>query len=132
MAVESDFEIRYPVGNLTTRLPVLVNPRANLVVGFQIDMTAFGQQANKGLRRIFGFHINFALRPLGFPHRVALLVFLTRFPFSIRDDKGDELVATTCLAAFGIPAEIADNSSSFHLKNTIGLYIVRFCEALHL
>lgn len=37
--------------------------------------------------------------------------------FGIRDTERYEFVTAVALAAYGIPADVADNSSLFHLKN---------------
>ena len=89
----------------------------------------FGQQFQKPLGRTFRADVDFTLSPLGNRYRVPLLVRVVRLAFGIRDTERYEFVTAVALAAYGIPADVADNSSSFHLKNTIGLYIVRFCEA---
>ena len=111
---------------------ILIDPRFHLVRGFDINETSFGQQFQKPLGRALRTDVDFTLRPLGNRYRVPLLVRVVRLAVGLRDTERSEFVTAVALAAYGIPADVADNSSSFHLKNTIGLYIVRFCEALHL
>ena len=132
MVVESDLKTRHSVENPRSQLVILINPRFYLAFGFDINEAPFGQQFQKPLGRTFRADVDFALRPQSNRCRIPLLVRFTRLTFGIRDTERYEFVTAVALAAYGIPADVADNSSSFHLKNTIGLYIVRFCEALHL
>ena len=104
---------------------ILINPRFHLVRGFDINEASFGQQFQKPLGRALRTDVDFTLRPLGNRYRVPLLVRVVRLAFGIRDTERYEFVTAVALAAYGIPADVADNS-------TIDLYIVRFCEALRL
>lgn len=50
------------------------------------------------------------------PYWVNFTVF-SSLAFGIRDTERYEFVTAVALAAYGIPADVADNSSLFHLKN---------------
>ena len=117
MVVESDLKTRHSVENPRSQLVILINPRFYLAFGFDINEAPFGQQFQKPLGRTFRADVDFALRPQSNRCRIPLLVRFTRLTFGIRDTERYEFVTAVALAAYGIPADVAYNSSLFHLKN---------------
>ena len=93
-------------------------------------MPTFLQCFEQALGRVFGLDIDFAVGPLRFLIGISGgILFLDGIA---RDRELDELVAARHRLAFCILTKIPADDRLFHNLTTIDLYIVRFCEALHL